>query len=274
VESIPATTAKSVPASPRPHGCQRPSLPSPSLHSAPDFRTQSSARMRRSASEWGAPVDSETTITHASTVQTISAGTHSTVRRVPLSELSFFPPSTTSALSPLTHARPRSGQPFPTLHRPHASHFNTIASPARVSSPSSLPFFPGGTGHGTPTFGLTSFLNGARDEIISRLSFDSARGSSDAGEVPTGEVEMELVRSSGSPEQRGSEEMDWLPVESDIASELEPGSVVLDTPLKSKVIRTVQLQPSPRMEIPARAGTDKIPNRSGTNGNAHGPKLL
>jgi hypothetical protein len=103
-------------------------------------------------------------------------------------------------------------------------------------------------------------LNGAKDEIISRLSFDSTRGSSEAASEEPHDMELDIVQPRGRARRRSvadgdDQEEEWIPQLNGGAYAMhsvgEQESVILNTPLKPKVIRTVQLQPSPKMVIPA-----------------------
>lgn len=84
---------------------------------------------------------------------------------------------------------------------------------------------------------------------------------------------MDVVRSSGSAGRGGNLEDRERATPWDIKAEqnecplgkeskVEPEGVVLNTPRKPKVIRNIQLQPSPRMVIPAK-GDVKISNADG-----------
>ena len=92
---------------------------------------------------------------------------------------------------------------------------------------------------------------------MSRLSFDSSRGSSEAGEDQDVELDEVLPHRTKRNRARSNETARAIPVYSPsyrdhLGVELErPG-----TP-PTKVIRTVQLQPSPSMVIPAPISGDK-----------------
>lgn len=208
----------------------RPEYPTHSNHFTPEVQT---GTFPRRGHDSAAP-------------NTISTGnTSATIKRVPLSELSFFPPSSTSALSP--PSEPKS------LTIPPKSNHTGIPPPSSFNNFSI---------RGASTFGLANLLNGAKDEIISRLSFDSTRGSSDAASEERHDVELEIVRGPRRARRRGSvtddddRDGEWISQPANgvafaMHSVAEQDSVILNTPRKPKVIRTVQLQPSPTMVIPA-----------------------
>lgn len=187
----------------------------------PEFHTQ---RFPRSPSDWTTSSDSEAGAA-------MSVGNMSIIKRVPLSELSFFPPPSTSTLS-----SPKDTS----LHTQPLSFLHSKSDNNRPLS---------------PALGLVNFWNGAKDEIINRLSFDSARGSSDASEE--NDLELDVVRPRGrvrkhsADSDRGSESTS----QSDgaaIMMHTMTGRGILSSSRKPQVVRTIQLQPSPKMVIPAR----------------------
>ena len=219
--------------------------PSHSLHSAPEVHTQTFPPIRRTSSDRNTNTDLEITALQASAVRTVSAST-SIIRRVPLSELSFFPPPSTSALSsPRNTSLRTKPQSPPSLSK--SDNTGTLS-----------PSFSSHSIRVTPAFGLVSLWNGAKDEIISRLSFDSTRGSSDASEEH--DVELDVVRPRGGVQGRSrsidsDQEQELIPQSDGTAiamhSITEQNSFIINTPRKPKVVRTIQLQPSPKMVIPA-----------------------
>ncbi|KAF8517634.1 hypothetical protein JB92DRAFT_2167578 [Gautieria morchelliformis] len=239
IQAVAANKAKHTHSSSR----ARPEHLSHSLHSTSEIHTRAIPRIHSSSSDWNVSVDSETAAAH-----TISPGSPSTIKRIPLSELSFFPPSSISTLSSPRHTQLRTQNQSPPLR----SKFDG----ADMSSSS----FPHLSIRGPPRFGLANFWAGAKDEIISRLSFDSTRGSSDASEEH--DFELDVVRPYGKLPHRysystaeGNREQDMIPHSNGTAipvhSVTEQDSVFLSNPGKSNVVRTVQLQPSPKMVIPA-----------------------
>lgn len=194
-----------------------------------------------------------------------------TIRRIPVSHLSFFPPASTSILKG-TPARPL---PFvgqhtpPTSHRPHLNHSRHASSPSHS---------------------LTSLLTAlpiaasTRDTIIARLSFDSVSSSySDQEQVNDNHEGLELddVQHTGSrnlPAHDMTDEMTFghnLPTpkashrvpHSDRSSiKSQPPSPTHMRTLSSSPqayipphaqVRTMQLEPSPEMQVPA----SKAPRR-------------
>ncbi|KAF8577930.1 carbohydrate-binding module family 50 protein [Ramaria rubella] len=176
VQAVAPAATKSVPNTPYVHSDLSPH----SSQSALDANTPLSRVRRRNSIEFGCFGEPETTMSYPST-RTISEGDFDR-RRVPLSELSFFPPPS-SSLSSSRHAGPL-GQALRTRSNPHTTR--TLSS--------SFPYPAAGA---VPAFGLTNLLSGAKDEIINRLSFDSARGSGSSEAEEEHDVELDVVQPDG-----------------------------------------------------------------------------
>ena len=183
-----------------------------------------------------------------------------TIRRIPASQLSFFPPSTKSSAPNMMGSEDLSGDRRPYL--------------------STLPSRRTGSGTGQPSRTLTSILTAfpipiaasTRDTIVSRLSFDSERSSVvDDQEHELGEVRSSTVRArprlrstsakfadspfhsshshdntrAVSPRRHPS-----LPNFTEVPDQRKSW-VHRDTASARAAVRTVQLEPSPAMRIPS-----------------------
>lgn len=186
----------------------------------------------------------------------------STIRRIPASQLSFFPPSTKSPI-------PIMMDPEDPLYSRHP-YSSTLPS-RRAGSGTNSP--------GQPSRTLTSILTAfpiaasTRDTIVSRLSFDSERSSV----VDDQEHELDEVRSSmmtvrprlrstsgksaDTPShpsrlrdsaQADSPRRHVLPSDSSEIPNQRKSWTHTDTGTRAAV-RTVQLEPSPAMRVPSLA---------------------
>ncbi|KAF8513837.1 hypothetical protein BU17DRAFT_68630 [Hysterangium stoloniferum] len=158
---------------------------------------------------------------------TISSGAPK-IRRVPVSELSFFPPPSAPLSLPAS--------PSPSPSRPVVS---------RSFSKQALPSPPSAFSRNASALGPANIWNGAREEIMSRLSLDSAWSSSDGGgDKP--EFELDVVSGGKRGGKNGAKVRT-----SSFGSALGLDAIPLEeTPRSPQVIRTQQLQPSAAMIIP------------------------
>ncbi|KIJ50486.1 carbohydrate-binding module family 50 protein [Sphaerobolus stellatus SS14] len=174
---------------------------------AAEFTVPVRDRTRRSASEWDAHGD----VFPASTPN---------IRRVPVSELSFFPPSS---------------NPIPRESTSFSSRPPSRSPPvAAVGRPS-----------------LANLLSGAKEEILSRMSFDSSRDTSETGDDQG--MELDEVPWRKRSRARSNESDRAMTISPSMAPSQHLGALFdCSVTPPTKVIRTLQLQPSPSMVIPAR----------------------
>jgi hypothetical protein len=184
----------------------------------------------------------------------------STIRRIPVSQLSFFPPPAKPSAPPNANSGDPSAYTPPLPSSKRSGSGSGSGSPAQHSR--------------TLTSILTAFPIAAstRDTIIARLSFDSERSSMSEGQGH----ELDEVRTSSltaRPSLRSSsfhDEMGHRTSPSTTRPRLSspkfaPRSVSPPTPVDRKSwthtdateshapIRTVQLEPSPAMTVPTRS---------------------
>ena len=188
----------------------------------------------------------------------------STIRRIPVSQLSFFPPPAKPSAPPNAN----SGDPFDNRY----SYTPPLPSSKRSGS---------GSGSGSPaqhSRALTSILTAfpiaasTRDTIIARLSFDSERSSMSEGqgheldEVRTSSLTARpSLRSSSFHDEMGRRTSPSTTRPRLSSPKFAPRSVSPPTPVDRKSwthtdateshapIRTVQLEPSPAMTVPTRS---------------------
>ncbi|KIY70632.1 carbohydrate-binding module family 50 protein [Cylindrobasidium torrendii FP15055 ss-10] len=183
-----------------------------------------------------------------------------TIRRVPVSELSYFPPASTKLL-PKKHIM--SGSP-PLPHTPHQRYASSPST--SINQPTSS----------TPPSSFSTFLSAfsGRDTIMGRLSLDSPRSERSS---PT----EEMLPLDDVPSYRHSEDSDRTPrprfssyrasyteLDPETKSVFGPGSIALADvkETKSMRIRTNQLEPSPGMLLPSLSSKGKSrPKLSGVD---------
>ncbi|KXN90965.1 hypothetical protein AN958_03032 [Leucoagaricus sp. SymC.cos] len=206
------------------------------------------------------------------------------IERVPRSRMSFFPPPSTSGNAPSmssTHSRS-----FSSNLKPPSSHARYTTSPSLVSILASLPI-----------------AASTRDDLIARLSFDSTSSSlsdrpgPDASHFEGHELNVVTNRESSPPKSHntrlfsgnigamakdGATNNPGLRYHKPLApstarttqyhhtqprhlSTTPPASYIPQIP-DHKSIRTVQMEPSPAMQMPAlRSRKSQIPSVNGTS---------
>ncbi|KAF4597975.1 hypothetical protein EYR38_006368 [Pleurotus pulmonarius] len=182
----------------------------------------------------------------------------STIRRIPASRLSFFPPS--------SHSMDTQPQPIP----PYNNHNNNIGHHARSST--------------APSASLTTLLTAlpiaasTRDTIIARLSFDSSRNSSvsddhemdsifapapDPAKTPKAQYQEPSVakgkgRTSPPPSptrdrsamRRSTSHRSGHEVAQEAGYDLAAKVHLTVSESRPAIIRTAQMEPSPSMQLP------------------------